>query len=262
MKRQGRRSYLFLFCGFIVISCAQEAFAVVDPEKIFNDSRVVALARAVAAGDITQCQRLLASEVDVKAKGASGMTLPHFALYAKSNGPAVLRALLKGGADPISRLENGEDLPHYAASRDNADPEFLAVLLDAGVSANFIGGAEDNSLLDAAVSGRNIPVVQLLIARGANVNYNDPFVGTALHTAVVIPDYRIATILLEHGADPNLKDNQDPTIAPSVPRLTPAEKYCRFLSGKRTHPFPERLSQFEAMKAAFAKRGVTFPCGI
>jgi uncharacterized protein len=246
----------------VLLLCVENFAAMIAPEQVFTDPKVIALAKAAAAGDAGEVRRLIAAGADAKAKGRKGLTLPHFALYAKQRGAEVVRLLIRAGADPVSRLEDGHDVPHYAAARDHADPDFLAVLLDAGVSPDLIGGGEKNSLLDAAVSGRNAAVVQLLLARGANVNYNHPFDGTALHTAVRIADYAMAALLLEHGADPHLRDHQDPKIAPQIPRYTPAELYCRFQSGKRNPPTSEQLAGFEEMKRAFARRGVVLPCGI
>ena len=249
-------------CTLLFLIFQQEARAMVDPSRVFADPRVIALARSVSNGDVAAVQRGIASGVDVKAKGLKGFTLTQFALYPKTNGPEILRLLLKAGADPISRLETGDDVPHYAAERENANPEFLTVLLDAGVSPNLIGGGRGESLVNAAVLGGNSAIVNLLLARGANVNYNQPISGTALHTAVGVADYKIATILLDHGADPHLKDRQDPAVAPNVPRRTAAEVYCRFQSGKRPDAPPEQRAEFEAMKAAFARRGVILPCGM
>ncbi len=234
----------------------------VDPSRVFTDARVIALARSVAKGDVVEVQRQIASGVDVKVKGAKGFTLTQFALYAEDHGAEVLHLLLKAGADPISLLEEGHDVPHYAAERTDARPDFLAVLLDAGVSPNWVGGGRGNSLLDAAVSGRNKSIVSLLLARGADVNLSNSFSGTALHTAMIIPDYEIATLLLDHGANPHLRNSQNPKIRPDIPRETPAELYCKRLSGHRPNPSPEQAAEFEAMKAAFARRGVIFPCGI
>ncbi len=125
----------------------------------------------MAKGDVVEVQRQIASGVDVKVEEAKGFTLTQFALYAEDHGAEVLHLLLKAGADPLSTLENGHDVPHYAASRENAKPDFLAVLLDAGVSPNMIGGVQGDSLLDAAVSGRNRAIISLLLARGANVSF-------------------------------------------------------------------------------------------
>lgn len=236
------------------------------PELVFNDPNVISLAQAVAAGNVDEVKRILASGVNVKTKGKQGFTVTHYALLAKQNAPEVLKIILEAGADPISRLEDGDeggnDVPYYAAARDNADPAVVAVLLDAGVSPSQTVGIERLSWLQAAISGRNMPVVRLLLQRGADVNYNHPFSGTALHTAGVVPDYDIMVFLLDHGANPHLRDNQSPEIAADVPRYTPAEAYCRFHSGKFPNPSPKQLAGFEAMKQAFARRGVALPCGI
>jgi len=72
----------------------------------------------------------------------------------------------------------------------------------------------------------------------------------------------LATLLLDHGADPNLRNKQDPSISPGVVRETPGEMYCRTQSGKRKHPSAQQLSEFEAMKMAFARHGVKLPCGL
>jgi len=233
-----------------------------DPSRVFTDARVVALARSIETGDVGEVRRQITSGVDVKVRGAKGFTLTSFALLANKNAPEILQMLLKAGVDPISRLDNGDDVPHDAAGRDEADPDVVAVLLDAGISPNMVGGAGKTTLLNAAVSGRNKAVVSLLLARGADVNHSDSFTGTALHTAVIIPDYQIATLLLDHGADPHLRNSQDSKIRPDIPRQTPAELYCRRQSGRRPHPSPEQSANFEAMKAAFARRGVVLPCGI
>jgi len=234
----------------------------IDPEKVFEDPKVIALAGAINAGNLSEIESALREGVNVKTVGEKGFTVTHFALLADANAPDIMRLLLKAGADPISRLEDGNDVPYYAAARDNADPAVVAALLDFGVSASQTVGIERLSWLQAAISGRNMPVVRLLLQRGADINYNHPFNGTALHFAGVVPDYDIMVFLLDHGANPHLRDNQSPEIAADVPRYTPAEAYCRFESGKTPNPTPKQLAGFEAMKQAFARSGVALKCGI
>ena len=118
----------------------EEVAALVTPEQVFADPKAIALAKAVADGNPADVRRMLTSRVDVKTKGRKGLTVTHFALYAKQNAPEVLRLILRAGADPVSTLEDGNDFPHYAAARDHADPDFIAVLLDHGVSPDSIGG--------------------------------------------------------------------------------------------------------------------------
>jgi ankyrin repeat protein len=245
----------------MLIVLQKEAAAMVDPQQVFSDPKVIALARAAAAGKSAEVEGLLHGGVNVKTVGQKGFTVTHFALLAKENAPGILRLLLKAGADPISRLEDGYDVPYYAAARDNADPAVVAALLDAGVSPSQLVGIQHVSWLQAAIGGHNGPVIHLLLDRGADVNFNHPFDGSALHTAMLLPDYDVVVLLLDHGANPHLRNNQAPEIGADVPRRTPAEFYCRFQSGKRIHPTPQQLAGFEAMKQAFAKRGVIIPCG-
>src|SRR5690349_7829636 len=75
----------------VICSFAQEVIAVgVPPEKVFEEEKVIALARAVADGKRTEVQAYLASGVQVKMVGKKGFTVTHFALYTKENGPAIL----------------------------------------------------------------------------------------------------------------------------------------------------------------------------
>lgn len=51
--------------------------------------------------------------------------------------------------------------------------------------------------------------MQLLISRGANVDARTPCGYTSLHTACQHGDTKIAKLLLDNGADPNITDGQN-----------------------------------------------------
>ena len=74
----------------------------VDPQQVFSDPKVIALARAAAAGKPAEVEVLLHRGVNVKTVGQKGFTVTHFALLARENASGVLRLLLNAGADPIS----------------------------------------------------------------------------------------------------------------------------------------------------------------
>ena len=57
----------------------------VDPKKVFSDLKVIALARAAAAGKLPELESILAGGANVKAIGKKGFTITHFALQAKTN---------------------------------------------------------------------------------------------------------------------------------------------------------------------------------
>ena len=56
------------------------------------------------------------------------------------------------------------------------------VLLAHGIGPNWfpsVGVYHDLSMLQAAIMGHNLPVIKLLVERGADLNYVDPFSGSA-----------------------------------------------------------------------------------
>lgn len=64
----------------------------------------------------------------------------------------------------------------------------------------------DNSVLDIAVLYGRLDVVELLIAKGVDVNKADNYGVTSLYEAIHSNHLSIARVLLQSGADVNLKD--------------------------------------------------------
>jgi ankyrin repeat protein len=60
-----------------------------------------------------------------------------------------------------------------------------------------------NDLLMVAAQAGNVPVGELLIANGADVNYVAPSGWAAVRTALYYGHVRFLELLLEHGADPD-----------------------------------------------------------
>ena len=233
--------------------------------KVFKGGPVIELALAAEAGDLDRVRQLIQLGADVKEVGEQGMTVTHYALRARKNAPQVLDAVLRAGADPISRLSSGDTVPRYAVIRDHADPLVVQVLLDHGLSPNWRdsnGAYANKSLLMAAVDGRNLPVMRLLVQRGADLNYVHPVSGSALHRALDGTDFFMATFLVESGIDLSLKNNTSPLI--KNPRQSTAiERFCRLEGGKRgANPLPEIAAGWQAFTTALAARGVRMPCGL
>ncbi len=241
--------------------------SMITTDKVFADPRVAQLANAAQDGDLTRIEKLFKAGTPVKFVGQEGMTVTHYALRARRNAPHVMELLLKAGADPVSMLSDGNNVPHYAVSRDNADPEVVKVLMAHGIGPNWFpstGVHHDLSMLQAAVMGHNLPVIKLLVERGADINYVDPFSGSALHYALSGTDFYMAAYLVEAGIDLKLLDNTSPEIkSPRTVRRTAIEKFCHFDGGKRGHnPPPEIADGWRIFTAALARRGVTMPCGL
>lgn len=241
--------------------------AMITTDKVFTDPRVAQLANAAQDGDLARIQQLIKAGAPVKFVGQEGMTVTQYALRARRNAPQVIELLLKAGADPVSMLSNGKTVPHYAVARNNADPEVVKVLLAHGIGPNWFppsGVYHDRSMLQAAIMGRNLPVIKLLVERGADINYVDPFSGSALHMALDGIDFYIPAYLVEAGIDLKLLDSTSPEIKnPRAIKQTAIEKFCYFDGGKHGHnPLPEIADGWRAFTAALAKRGVNMPCGL
>ncbi len=240
--------------------------AMITTDKVFADPQVAQLANAAQDGDLARLQQLIQAGAPVKFVGREGLTVTHYALRARRNAPQVMELLLKAGADPVSMLSDGNNVPHYAVSRDNADPEVVKVLLAHGISPNWLPSAatgQKTSLLQDAVMGHNLPVIKLLVERGADINYVHPFSGSALHYALSGTDFYMAAYLVEAGIDLKLLDNTSAEIkSPRTVRRTAIEKFCHFQGGKRFAPLPEIAAGWRVFTAALAKRGVTMPCGL
>jgi ankyrin repeat protein len=256
----------FLSLLFFVIQSAIGA-NMIKTDKVFADPQVAQLANAAQEGDLPRIQALLKAGVLVKQVGSEGMTVTHYALRARRNAPQVMELLLKAGADPVAMLSNGKTVPHYAAARNNADPEVVKVLLAHGISPNWFppkGVYHDRSMLQAAIMGKNLSVIKLLVERGADINYVDPFDGSALHYALDGTDFYMAAYLVDEGIDLKLLNSTSPEIKnPLATKQTAIEYFCATEGGKRGHnPLPEIAAGWRVFTAALARRGVTMPCGL
>lgn len=119
------------------------------------------------------------------------------------------QALLRLGASPNTHDHyNGASAMHEAAQ--NLDVAFLKLLLahggnpsDVEVGPRRTGNTSRETPLMAAISANFPAAVELLVAAGANVKYENEFHTTAFSRAMVQERYRIALYLLQHGADPH-----------------------------------------------------------
>ncbi len=104
-----------------------------------------------------------------------------------------------------TNLPVAESRIRQAISRGSSGLEELRRLLDLGVEVaqfnragdrNVVGG----SLLHQAVQARNLPAAQLLVERGADVNFNASRIRSPLAIAVIHGDLALTAFLLDKGA--------------------------------------------------------------
>jgi ankyrin repeat protein len=144
-------------------------------------------------------------DINVNQKGPGGDTALFMAIRNKKVG--IARLLLEHGADPTIGADNGEVPLEYIISQRDYPNKMLLVelMLQHGADPNTISRISNNSVLLGAVLSNNIPLVELLIRSGANVNQSNPAGLTPLMGAAHIGSVQLITLLLKAGADANAK---------------------------------------------------------
>jgi ankyrin repeat protein len=154
-------------------------------------------------------------------------------LAARKNRLRIVELLLELGADPNARDATGATAL-TTASEVGADPGIVAALSAAGLKPDLLtvvnmaryGEAEtmlrddpsrigpdggDTIALHIAVSKRNLAAIRWLLAHGVDVNAKRTMWDlnhTALHMTVEGGAIEIARLLLDAGADPNVRDDR------------------------------------------------------
>ena len=117
-------------------------------------------------------------------------------------------------------LEQGCNPEHClwsAAFDDNA--EAVELLIGQGAEVDPIYESDKTTPLLVAVKGGHFAAAEALLARGANVNYQDPQQRTVLHWALKNgTDSKHVGMLLKHGARGDIPDGDGQTAAAIMKR--------------------------------------------
>lgn len=120
----------------------------------------------------------------------------------------TVKELLATGADPHECHGEDEDSALLIASMEGKEA-IVRLLLEAGADAN-LGDAHGYTPLMGAVCADSLPVVQLLLAAGADVRRRGARSGaTALHDAAAGGHLEVARALLAAGADPHAPETKE-----------------------------------------------------
>lgn len=132
--------------------------------------------------------------------------------------PEVLEALIHAGADPNGTVAFDDNEPPLLMSLGRHNTAAARTLLRLGADPNRIGAAGDMSALMMAVSLASLPelddplgLIQQLLDGGADPNAVGPRGITALHVAAIDGNAGAARLLLQHGANPDIRDEQRKT---------------------------------------------------
>jgi len=176
--------------------------------KIFS---YFSLSNAVAKRDMSRVKLLLKLGLDVNAKNRkTGMPLPIF-LAVGDDDKNLLDLLIAYGADINSKDGEGTTVLEYA------------IRLNKKLAAKLLvekGAKLDDCDLYLAARGNNTELIELLLAKGLDVNAachpsslkilpENEYLSTPLYAAILTDSSEAADVLIDHGAIVNLKKNNN-----------------------------------------------------
>lgn len=172
-----------------------------DPEDLCKQSGNALMAAARSGRSAETVELLLKRKVNVNATSPEFPYCTALQAAAWSADGATIKALLAAGADVnATGGRYGTALCAAVADGTRANVELL---LDAGANINLAG--EKAAALELALSSRQSEIVELCLARGADLNLVSKGArGTALIAAIYVGDSTNVEKLLKRGADPNL----------------------------------------------------------
>jgi ankyrin repeat protein len=199
-----------------LVTILSDAGADIDAASLTG---VTALMEGAHLGDEPVVRALLARGANVEAADAKGRTALHYAAQAPAGVHGTIAALIAAGAQVDEETDDGETALWLAAivSREEAVETLIAAGGDANIAdvkgitplmcASWIG---DNSR-DPTYFDRMQACMRRLIGAGAAVDAADDQGRTALHFATKAFIADMTVILLEAGANPNVRDRDGRT---------------------------------------------------
>lgn len=146
---------------------------------------------------------LISQNADVNEKNNMGNPSLHFA--ALGGYADIIEILLENGADINAKDDRGFTAIRFAVFRGFKD--VVSLLADEGADVGEQNKEWGRSLLHTACLFNRINVVEILIAKGADIQTTNPEGLTPLHLASNHGHKELCGVLITKGADVNITDN-------------------------------------------------------
>jgi len=176
-----------------------------------DDAQSAPLHVASKYGSTKATRLLLEYGADVHALDGNHSTSLHLA--SRIGNAEVARLLLEHGA-VVDARDNKDSTPlHVASQRGNAEVARLLLEHGANINARNKEDQTPQHLLLAMWIGRRLDIdsIRFFIERGADVDVVDKNHSTLLHRASYNGNVKVAQLLLEHGANVNMRNEEGHT---------------------------------------------------
>jgi ankyrin repeat protein len=159
-------------------------------------------------GNIAIANELLKAGIPVKTRDSKNLSALEYAI--SHNQYEIVKLLINHGAKVNTRIGSYGRTPLFIAVNESKDIEMVKILIDAGARINV---REDNGFPPAAfaVLHNLTDILRLFINLGIDVNERIGSSNITLLENAILDNSSIEVIelLLQSGADPYLKDNQN-----------------------------------------------------
>ena len=225
-------------------------FGLGSQAKKYFTGQQLEMARAIEKQDLPAI-RVLSEGLDLNQRSHEGKM--NFLVFAvKQQKLKAIALLMQLGASPTATVldDNGDEYhAAYSAVAKRLPTDALKVMLDNGMDPNTL--LDGGSILFDAQTWNNTAAIELLVARGADVNATDNIGNTVLLKSLNGYKYDYTMYWLEHGADSHAMNDYGVTIAYAV-----QEDMERFEKGRADHPGYLKLKE---IKQKLIEQGVKFP---
>lgn len=154
---------------------------------------------------------LIENGANVNAQDEYGTT----PLIYSTNKPHIIKLLYENGADINIKDHRGDTALMAACSSKNINS--IKLLIDYGSNVNEMNNEGSNALL---YIGDNLEIAQLLIANGIEINHMNNNGLSPLNYAVKMNYLPLIQLYIKNGADLNLKDKNNNTIAMNIKNVS------------------------------------------
>jgi len=200
-------------CGPIARLFEPQA-ATMTPDDFASDPLLRTLAEAVDRGDAAAIAAAVKAGAAVDTYGKGGYRLLYWAM-ARGNVEGF-QQLLKNGAPLDNDYRDSSYLRDPSYNRavlekmiENKDQRFLEAALRQGLDPDYsLQKVFHRPLLFFAISNHSYAAIETLLNAGADINGQDHYGHTPMVAAMMGCEYNAARLLLDHGADPTIKNEK------------------------------------------------------
>ncbi|MFP9432611.1 ankyrin repeat domain-containing protein [Enterobacter sp. LM3] len=205
---------------FMIQGCRQNTD--LNPEDYFSGQQLV-MARAIEKGQMDEVKNLI-PETELNKPGQQNMTLLFWALMntlnEKKTQPRlnIVTELIKAGADPLQPRPAGASSPaEFVLTADSS--VWTKAMLEGGLSPDAKDKTFDKPIIFQSIKAKNTETLKVMLDYGANVNTVNSLGSTLLFEAFDYHSYDHVFLLLERGANPEIRADNGWTMVNQLQRM-------------------------------------------